>query len=103
MPLILSRNNKQGTRDIMIILGEDNIERMKEKDPFELRCWELPWTEPLGVVTISYANPTEMVQIEQLARQGKQDEAMKIATGTTSGFAYRPDKGDHDRGPERLG
>lgn len=102
MPLILSRNNSRGTRDILIILGPDNIDRMKEKDPFEVRCWEFPWKEPLGIITISYATDAEMTQVTQLARQGKTDEAMQLAIGTTTGFQYRPDLGDHDRGPQRL-
>lgn len=104
MPLILTRDNaeRKGRRDVLIVLGPDNIERMKEKDPFELHCWELPFREPFGVLTISYATDAEITQMAQLARQGKTDEAMKLAAGTTAGFRYRPEAGDHDLGPEHL-
>jgi hypothetical protein len=99
MPIILSRNNNKGRRDILIVLGPENIERMQNKDPFELRCWEFPWKEPVGLVSVVCATHAELIQIEQLTRQGKTKEAIELAT---SGFEYRPDLGDHDRGPERI-
>jgi hypothetical protein len=72
---------------------------MKDKDPFELEYWKVPWKEPLDLIAISFATDTEMIQIAQLVRQGKTDEAIKLAT---AGFRYRPDLGDHDLGPQTL-
>jgi hypothetical protein len=40
-----------------------------------------------------------MTQMEQLARQGKANEAIKMAI---SGWKYRPEKGDHDLGYQKL-
>lgn len=102
MPLILAvaSNRNDGSMDVLIILGPDNIERIKEKDPVELKWWEYPFAKQRpATIGISYANETEMMQITQLARQGKTAEAIYMAT---SGFKYRPEKGDHDLGPERF-
>ncbi len=97
MALIVSRTNNKGTRDILIILGSQNIERMQEKDQFELNWWQTPYSKQLpGTIGISYATDVEMMQWEQLARQGKQDEVIRLAT---SGWKYRAEKGDHDLGP----
>jgi len=84
---------------MLIILGPENIERIKKQDPFEIRCWELPWAEPLGLITVSYLEEEQLKHVERLAREGKTDEATQIAT---AGFQFRPDLGDHDRGFERL-
>lgn len=103
MPLILAKPNNDGkTKDVLIILGEDNLERMKEQDPFEIDAREFPWREPIGFISISYATQAQMTQIEQLVRQGKRDEALDLAVQTMHGFKYRPERGDHDLGPERL-
>lgn len=98
MPLIMGRPNR-GRTDLLIVLGSENIERMQDKDPFELKCWELPYRDPIGVIQIAYATDAEMTQYEQLVRQGKVSEVIKQLS---SGWAYHPEKGDHDRGPERL-
>ena len=100
MPIILSTLNNKGERLLLIVLGSDNIERIQEKDPFEINCAQLPGPEPVGHIGITYATDTEMVQMTQLMRQGKADQAVAMAT---AGFKYRPERGDHDLGPERLG
>lgn len=103
MPLILAKPNSDGkSKDLLIILGDDSIDRMKEKDPFEVDARNFPWKERMGNITISYATSSQMTQIEQLVRQGKRDEALDLAVETMSGFKYRPERGDHDLGPERL-
>jgi len=102
MPLILMKPGEEpGRRDVLIVLGPENIERIKEKDPFQLDCeTDLPvqlGKFVLGVIQISYATDAEMMQMAQLARQGKVDEAVKLAT---SGWKYRPQSGDHDLGAQ---
>src|SRR5215831_14867528 len=101
MPIILSKpNEEKGVRDVLIILGPENIERIQEKDPFQVDCEDMPMAPfRIGIIQVSYATDTEMVQMTQLARQGKLDEAVKLAT---SGWRYRPERGDHDLGPEHL-
>lgn len=103
MPLILAINSKKndGSKDVVIILGPDTIERMQEKDPVELNWSELPFSECRpNLIGISIATDAEMTQMTQLARQGKTGEAIKLAF---SGWKYRPEMGDHDLPPERLG
>jgi hypothetical protein len=100
MPLILVQPNDDGTKNLLIILGPDNIERIKEKDPVELRWDQLPFgRDRVRTIAISYASDAEMVQMEQLVRQGKTNEAVKMAF---SGWKYRPEKGDHDLGYTKL-
>jgi len=100
MPLILTKPGEEpGYRDLLIVLGPENIERIKEKDPFQLDHTDLPGVGRLGVIQISYASDAEMTQMSQLARQGKLEEAVKLAT---AGWKYRPERGDHDLGPQKL-
>jgi len=98
MPLIIAKPNR-GRRDIMIILGPENVERMQQKDPFELIVPLLPFDEPIGTIRISIATEDELKEFEQLGKQGKTDEAIDKAT---AGWKFRPELGDHDRGPEIL-
>jgi hypothetical protein len=101
MPLILAKPNNDGSRDVIIILGPENIERMKEKDPVEVEWHTFPFAkDPPRLIGITYASDAEMTQIAQLARQGKMLEAINMAT---SGWKYRPEMGDHDLGYEQLG
>lgn len=99
MPLILARPTPSGV-DVLIVLGSDNIERIKEKDPMQMDWQQFPFRfDRISVIGISYASDAEMVQLTQLARQGKTSEAIDIAT---SGWKYRPEKGDHDLRPEKF-
>jgi len=98
MPLIIS-TKKKGKRVVLVIIGPDNVERMQEKDPLELELYRLPFAEPVSVVGMVIASDAELVQIEQLLRQGKVDEAIERAT---SGWQYRPEMGDHDLGPQKM-
>lgn len=100
MALILSKPNHKGRRDVMIILGPDNIERMKEQDPFEVKWFEFPWREEPGVVAVTYADDELMAQVTELAKAGKTIEAAELAT---KGWKFRPEMGDHDRGFEPIG
>lgn len=100
MPLILARPNNDGSVDAVIVLGPDSISRMQEKDPVELHWHEMPFANKAPhVIGISIATDAEMTQMTQLARQGKTQEAIKMAV---SGWKYRPEMGDHDRGFEKL-
>jgi hypothetical protein len=43
MPLILATDSgkNDGSKNVLIVLGPESIERMKEKDPVELKWFEL--------------------------------------------------------------
>jgi hypothetical protein len=99
MPLILARP-RNGRMDVLIVLGPDNIERIQEKDPVEVQWDDLPFSGWLPrTIGITYATQAEMTQMEQLCRQGKRDEAIKMAV---SGWKFRPERGDHDGGFQAL-
>jgi hypothetical protein len=100
MPLILSIENARGTRDVMIVLGPENLARIKEKDPLVVKWWEFPFADQKpGQIGISYATDAELTQMTQLARQGKTGEAIEMAM---RGWKYRPELGDNDLPPTRY-
>ena len=90
-----------GKLKLLVVLEDENIERIKEHD-----CAEVIWSQ-LGLyantrpesITIGYANPSEMKRIYAYAESGEIGEALKLVTG---GFKYRPEVGDHDFGPVSL-
>lgn len=98
MPLVISIL-QDGKRNVIIILGPDNVDRIKEKDPVEVTISDFPWKEPIGLLRISYASDAELIQLEQLARQGKIAEVIER---TAAGWRYRPEMGDHDGPPTIL-
>jgi hypothetical protein len=101
MPILLQAENNDGTRNIMIILVGDNIERIQEKDPVSIGCDQPPFSNMIvKAIGISYATEAELMHYEQLCRQGKTHEVVRLAT---AGWKFRPEKGDHDRGAEPLG
>jgi len=91
----------EGKLKLLVILEDENIERIKEHD-----CAEIIWSQ-LGqfatlrpaTIGIGYASPDEMKQIVAWAQQGNIADALKLVTG---GFRFRPEKGDHDFGPVSL-
>jgi hypothetical protein len=100
MPILLQAENNDGTRNIMIILGRDNIERILEKDPVSIGCDGPGFSNMIvKAIGISYATEAELVHYAQLGRQGKTLEVIKLAT---AGWKFCPEKGDHDRGAEPL-
>jgi hypothetical protein len=99
MALIISTIIKR-KRVMLVVIGPDNVERMQERDPLELELYRMPFPEPVAVIGIVIASDAELTQLEQLMRQGKVEEAIERAT---SGWKYRPERGDHDLGPQRMG
>jgi hypothetical protein len=100
MPILLHTANLDGSREVIIILDRDNIERIKEKDPVCIACNEPPFDRMIvRAIGITFATEAEMMHYHQLGRQGKVAEVVRLAT---AGWKFRPEKGDHDRGPEPL-
>jgi hypothetical protein len=88
--------------NLVIVLGDDNIQRIKQYDQAEIIWQELPWkysSRRPHTIAVAYATADEMQAIDGLAREGKQQEAIDLVT---RGFQFRPDQGDHDRGPELI-
>lgn len=91
----------EGKLKLLIILEDDNLQRIKEHD-----CAEVIWAQ-LGqfanlrpsTISIGYANPAEMKQIHAWAQAGNIRDCIKLVT---EGFKFRPEAGDHDFGPVSL-
>lgn len=88
------------TGDLLIVIGDAEIERLKQQDPAELVWGEL---FPRGVqphaIAITYLNKADQLVLVGLMKDDRLREALAFAT---RGFQYRPDKGDHDLGPTSL-
>lgn len=91
--------NKNGTTHLLIVLEDDNLARMKRHDNAEINWIDLMHTALPGSIAIGYASPREMNQIKELLKRGDMKAVLKLITG---GWEFRPDLGDHDRGPEPL-
>jgi hypothetical protein len=101
--LMLTAVRADGSMDLLIVLGDDNMERVKQYDPAQIEWHKLPQyfsRRLLNIVAVGYATASEMEQIKGLASQGRQAEAFALVT---RGFKYRPEAGDHDFGPTLLG
>jgi hypothetical protein len=101
--LLLTQVLRNGTVNLLIVMSEENIERIKQYDQAEVHWGQLPPEYSMRkprTIGVGYATEAEMVQIEKLVMKGKKDEAFALVT---RGFKYRPEKGDHDFGPTLLG
>lgn len=89
---------------LLVVLQDGNIERMKAKDPGEIPVHELmakmaPLT--LRDVILAHATAAE-------AKQLLKDSLLGVKIGAAfhklfCGWQYRPDLGDNDKGPVRIG
>lgn len=82
---------------LIIVLGDDSLERMARADPAEVKCKELGRNliNPRVVICHEKDSP-------EFARLLQARNLSKICEFLSRGFAFRPDKGDHDRGPTPL-
>lgn len=96
--------------ELLLILSDENIERMKRQDPAEFRpsnigltldpahLWETgvelggPFY-PLVRLSVSYASPEDMLMLEKWGREGHFEE---IIAWARKGWEFRPDLGDSD-------
>ena len=85
--------------DLLIVLEEDQLDRIKAHDNAEIQWKDIPYRGRPGTIVIAYANAEEMVKIHKWAAEDNLKEAVKLLT---SGWKYRPELGDHDFGPTPL-
>lgn len=103
MILLTAAVTKSNQINLVIVLGDDNLERIKQYDPVEVIWHELPWRVSSRfphTIAVAYATREELELIERLAKDGKQEEALQLVT---RGWRFRPELGDHDFGPVALG
>lgn len=82
---------------IIVVLDPANIERMKMADPAEV---------VLQQIGKQLVNPTIMICLERPSKEWtrilQSGDLKAIIKFLQRGWKFRPDKGDHDRGPERF-
>ena len=87
--------------DLLIVLEDDNISRIKEHDSAEVKWSQLGafCTMKPRIIGISYASAEEVARLHELIGADDVVGALKLLTG---GFKFRPELGDHDFGPISL-
>ena len=103
--LMITRIRRNGTVDLMIALGEENIARIQHYDPAEVMWHQLP-TELRNripnCIAVGFCTADEQREIERLAMTDP-NWKQKAFDKLSRGFVFQPEKGDHDFGPTVLG
>lgn len=100
--LILPLPRTDGKFELVVVLEDENIERIKRYDPAQFEMEKVTEDgERIGLarLTIAYASPADLLWIRELVERGKNGEALKFIA---RGWEYRPDLGDHDGKPVPL-
>ncbi len=90
-----------GSFDLIVVLEDENLERMREYDPAEIKWRDLGKFSQYRpkTIQIGYGTSEDVKKISELSQQGKVAEAIKLVS---RGWKYRPEAGDHDFGPVSL-
>lgn len=82
---------------VIVVLNAGNLTRMAEADPVEIE---------LRKCGRNLVNPTIVICHEEesrtLTRLIQGHDVDKIIAHLQRGWKFRPDRGDHDRGPESI-
>lgn len=103
--LLLTRVRRNGRVDMLVVMGEENIERIKQYDPVEIMWGTLPPEYSMrmpATIAVTFATAEEMKQVEQMSVSDPAWKERAFAM-LTRGFQFRPEAGDHDFGPTVLG
>jgi hypothetical protein len=82
---------------LIVIINKSNVERMKRADPAEIKLKELTGNLVSPVIMIAYEDSSP-----QLAKLIQSGDIKGIVKFLQRGWAFKPDKGDNDRGPESI-
>lgn len=96
--LILPIETISHTSDVLIVvLEDDNLERMAKADPAEIKLTETGRTLVNPRILLCHEKVTpELIKIL------KTKDVRVICEYLQRGFEFRPDKGDHDDGPQKM-
>lgn len=103
--MLLPRVRRNGTVDLLIVLDEESISRIRLYDNAEVLWAQLPPEYSMrkpNCIGVGFATAAEIKQIEE-ASVSDADWKEKAYALLTRGFKFQPDKGDHDFGPIVLG
>ena len=104
--ILIPTIRRNGKVDVIIVINEDSIERMKRADPAQVIWAQLPpdySMRTMHTISIAFCTTAEEKEIEQLSASGDPDWKVMAANKLFRGFEFRPDLGDHDFGPTVLG
>lgn len=102
MFLIPVRYQDNTAYDLWVVLQDENIHRVMEYDPAEVPVARLPgsWEGlTLHTVYVTYATDEEVIEVNRMIAGGLIKDALRLLS---RGYKFRPDQGDHDRGPEKV-
>jgi len=88
---------------IICALQDENLERIKQKDPAQLQIYRLgePFSKlNLREVHLTHITDKEMEVIQTMISNG--EDVRGFLKKLCSGWKYRPDKGDNDLPPATL-
>lgn len=103
--ILLTRVRRNGRVDMLIVLAQENIERIRQYDCAEVIWSQLPpeysQRRP-GTIGVGFATAAELFEIERMSATDPdwKEKAFKLLT---RGFIFKPEAGDHDFGPTKLG
>jgi hypothetical protein len=98
---LLLRNGKV---DMLIVLDETSIDRIRKYDPAEIQWQQLPKEYSMrqpATIGITFATAEEQKEIERMS-QTDPEWKKKAFQMLTRGFQYQPELGDHGFGPISL-
>lgn len=104
--IILTKLRRNGTVDLLIVLTQESIERIRAYDPAEIIWSQLPPEYSMRkphVIGVGFCTEPEQKEIERLSNSGDPNWKEKAFAMISRGFAYKPEAGDHDFGPTVLG
>jgi hypothetical protein len=94
---------KPGIYDIMVVLEQENIDRIKEYDPAMIPLDDFP--EPfksmqLSEVHITFGNKEDLAFC--MAQEQGPAGLKIVLEHLTRGWKYKPEQGDNDQGPQQV-
>lgn len=105
--ILLTRVRRNGTVDLLIVLAEENLQRIREYDAAEILWATLPQDYAMRrphTIGIGFCTAEEQREIERMS-QTDPDWRNKAFALVSRGFKFKfkPEAGDHDFGPTVLG